>query len=104
MRKLLLNGNLSLSTKLILFFQYGFYDILRVEDYSAEFITFANYKFYEQYIASIRSEIIELERWLEEQNEQLQLKELIELSKQLFTAKLFDKYSTLDDIALTKDN
>jgi superfamily I DNA and/or RNA helicase len=89
----------SLINKLRLVLQYGLFDINVVSRYNAEFPIYVNHKFYELYIANIKSEILDVENWLSSNHEDANLKRFIETSKEVFNGLLFEKYNDLDKIA-----
>jgi superfamily I DNA and/or RNA helicase len=94
-----LENKLSIINKLRLILQYGFFDLNSIRQYSEEFPVYVNHKFYELYIAKIKSEILEVENWLASNNEEANLKQFIETSKEIFNGVLFEKYNHLDKVA-----
>lgn len=99
-----LKGKWSIINKLRLALQYGLFDLHGLYRYSEEFPVYVNYKFYELYIEKIKNEIIEVENWLAANNEEANLKQFIEASKEVFDGVLFEKYNHLDKIAFNAKN
>ncbi len=104
LRKLLSKGKLSIIDRLILFFGYGCYDILHIDDYIESLPIYANYRFYELHIASIKKEIDELENWLQSIDDESKLATLIEMSSKLFGATLSVKYDQLEEAEFDINN
>jgi hypothetical protein len=94
-----LGNKLPLINKLRLILQYGLFDFNSIRQYSEEFPVYVNHKFYELYIAKIKNEILEVEGWLASNNEETNLKDFIETSKEVFNGVLFEKYNRLDKVA-----
>jgi len=86
---------LSIINKLRLVLQYRLLNLSSITRHSGELPVYINHKFYELYIAKIKSEIYDLENWLTVNNEKANLKRFIETSKDVFNAALFDKYKQL---------
>lgn len=91
-----MKNKLSLKNKVRLILQYGFFDLNSIGQYSEELHVYVNYKFYELYIAKIKTEISEAENWLAINNEDVNLKRFIKISKEVFNGVLFEKYNRLD--------
>lgn len=91
-----MKNKLSLKNKVRLILQYGFFDLNSIGQYSEELHVYVNYKFYELYIAKIKTEISEAENWLAINNEDVNLKRFIKTSKEVFNGMLFEKYNRLD--------
>jgi very-short-patch-repair endonuclease len=94
-----LHNKLSITNKLRLLLQYGLFDLNSIRKYREEFPVYVNHKFYELYIAKIKSEILNVENWLASNNEEANLKQFIETSKEVFNGVLFEKYNRLDKVA-----
>jgi superfamily I DNA and/or RNA helicase len=94
-----LGKKLSIINKLRLILQYGLLDFNSIPQYSEELPVYVNHKFYELYIAKIKNEILEIESWLAANNEETNLKDFIETSKEIFNGMLFEKYNHLDKVA-----
>jgi DNA polymerase III delta prime subunit len=94
-----LGKKLSIINKLRLILQYGLLDFNSIPQYSEELPVYVNHKFYELYIAKIKNEILEIESWLASNNEETNLKDFIETSKEIFNGMLFEKYNHLDKVA-----
>ncbi|MES2426878.1 MAG: AAA domain-containing protein [Bacteroidota bacterium] len=99
-----LKSKWSIINKLRLALQYGLFDLHGLYRYSEEFPVYVNYKFYELYIEKIKDEIIGVENWLATNNEEANLKQFIEASKEVFDGVLFEKYNHLDKIAFNAKN
>ena len=99
-----LEHKLSIINKLRLVLQYGLFDLTSIRQYSEEFPVYVNHKFYELYIAKIKNEILDTKNWLASNNEEANLQRLIELSKEVFNGKLFNKYKRLDKVAFDVKN
>lgn len=96
-----LKKKMSVINKLRLFLQYGLFDPNSIRQYSEEFPVYVNHKFYELYIAKIKNEIQDLEKWLTSNNEEINLKNFIRTSKEIFNGLLFKKYKDLDKATFT---
>lgn len=94
-----LGNKLPIINKLRLILQYGLFDFNSIRQYSEELPVYVNQKFYELYIAKIKNEILEIESWLASNNEETNLKDFIETSKEIFNGALFEKYNRLDKVA-----
>ncbi len=99
-----LNSKWSIIKKLRLALQYGLYDLRSFYRYSVEFPVYVNHKFYELYIEKINNEIIEVENWLATNNEETNLKQFVEASKEVFNGVLFERYNHLDKVAFNAKN
>jgi len=86
---------LSFINKLRFVLQYGLFDFNSISQYGEEFSVYANHKFYELYIAKIKAEILDIENWLVSNNEEVNLKRFIEISKEIFNGALFRRYRYL---------
>lgn len=69
--------------------QYGLFDIRAINTYREEFNAYLNHKFYELYIGKLQDEIAFIEKWLDSNNEESNLKLFVETSKKIFNAILF---------------
>lgn len=94
-----IKNKLSLKNKVRLILQYGFFDLNSIGHYSEELPVYVNHKFYELYIAKIKTEIFETESWLKANNEDVHLKRFINTSKEIFNGVLFEKYNSLGKAA-----
>ena len=99
-----LENKLSFINKVRLVLQYGLFDLNSIRQYSEDFPVYVNHKFYELYIAKIKNEILDAENWLASNNEEVNLTRFIELSKEVFSGELFDKYKRLDKVAFDVKN
>lgn len=99
-----LDNKLSFINKLRFILQYGLFDLKSIGRYSEWLPNYANHKFYELYIAKIKNEILDVEKWLTINHEEANLKRFVQTSKEVFDAVLFEKYTSLDKIALNVDN
>ena len=99
-----LGKKLSLINKLRFVVQYGLLDLSSIRQYSEVFPVYVNHKFYELYIAKIKTEILDVESWLAANNEKANLSHFIELSKEVFNGVLFEKYNGLDKVAFNVTN
>ena len=99
-----LKNKWSIIKKLRLALQYGLYDLRSFYRYNEEFPVYVNHKFYELYIENIKNEIIEVESWLAANNEETNLKQFVEASKEIFDGVLFEKYSHLDKVVFNAKN
>ncbi|TCC82688.1 AAA domain-containing protein [Pedobacter hiemivivus] len=99
-----LENKLSIINKLRLVLQYGFFDLKSIRQYSEELSVYVNHKFYELYIAKIKNEILNVENWLAANNEEANLKQFIETSKEVFNGVLFEKYNRLDKVAFNAED
>ncbi|WP_343744110.1 AAA domain-containing protein [Chitinophaga sp.] len=97
-------NRLSIINKLKLVLQYGFFDLKSINRYREALPVYVNHKFYELYIAKTKKEILYLEKWLRSNNEETNLNNFVKVSKELFDAALFKKYSQLDKVAFTVEN
>lgn len=95
---------LSIINKLRFVLQYGFFDLNNINQYSEEFHVYVNHKFYELYIAKIKEEVSDIEKWLESNQEEPHLKKFIETSKKIFNGVLYEKYDRLGKTAFNIDN
>ena len=93
-----LENRLSIIQKLRFVLQYGFFDLKSINRYSEELPLYVNHKFYELYITNLKNEILDTENWLVSNNEEAKLKHFVEVSKEVFNAVLFEKYSRLDKV------
>ena len=101
LKELLSKNRITFITKLRLLLQFGFIDIWNLDKYSDLLPTYTIHKFYELHIDSIKSDITETEQWLGVNNEKANLENLIKLSKEIFNATLYAKYSKLEDEEFT---
>ncbi len=90
-------GKLSIMNILRFFLQYGFWGLKFFRKYNEELYVYVNYKFYELYIDEIKEEIYDIEKWLEFNHEESNLKRFIETSKKIFNGVLYDKYDCLEE-------
>lgn len=97
-------NKLSIINKLRLVLQYGLFDLSSIRQYNEEFPVYVNHKFYELYIAKIKSEILDVENWLASNNEKANLNRFIETSKEVFNGVLFEKYNRLDKVVFNAMN
>lgn len=93
-----IESKLSIINKLRFVLQHGLFDLNSISRYSKELPVYANHKFYELYIAKIKKEILYIENWLTSNNEEDHLNRFIEVSKKIFNAALFERYSRLDKV------
>jgi len=84
--------------KLHLFLYYGLFDFEILSLYQNELPLYLNHKFYTLYISKLQREISKVERWLNANHHERNLKRYIELSKEIFNAFLFEKYSTIKKV------
>ncbi|MBB5619309.1 superfamily I DNA and/or RNA helicase [Pedobacter cryoconitis] len=99
-----LENKLSIINKLRFVLQYGLFDLNSISQRSEELPVYVNHKFYELYIAKIKNEILDIENWLAANNEEANLKNFIETSKEVFNGVLFEKYNRLDKVAFNVKN
>lgn len=99
-----LENRLSFMNKLRFVFQYGLFDFNSIRQYRKELPVYANHKFYELYIASLKNKVQEAESWLATNNEEANLKRFIETSKEVFNGVLFEKYNRLDKVTFNIDD
>lgn len=90
-----LSKKLSIIAKLRFVLQYGLFDVSTIHTYREEFNVYLNYKFYELYIDKLQNEIVSVEKWLASNNEDSNLKQFVDTSKEIFNALLFKKYKEL---------
>lgn len=90
-----LSKKLSIIAKLRFILQYGLFDMNAIHTYREEFNVYLNHKFYELYIGKLHNEIASAETWLAANNEESNLKQFIDTSKEIFNAILFKKYKEL---------
>jgi len=91
-------NKLSIINKLRFVLQYGLFDLNSISRYREQLHVYINHKFYELYIAKIKNEILDVENWLISNNEEANLNDFIEASKEIFNAVLFEKYKRLDKV------
>lgn len=91
--KINLERKLSIINTLRLILGYGFMD--RSNRYSKYLPVYVNHKFYELYINKIKEDISEMEKWLESNNEESNLKKFIGASKDIFNGILYERYKPL---------
>lgn len=96
-----LTKKLSIIDKLRFVLQYGLFDIRAINTYREEFNAYLNHKFYELYIGKLQDEIAFIEKWLDSNNEESNLKLFVETSKKIFNAILFKKYEELESELFT---
>ncbi|SUJ01083.1 putative DNA helicase [Sphingobacterium spiritivorum] len=99
-----IENKLSIINKLRFVLQYGLFDLNIISRYSDELTVYTNHRFYELYIANLKNEIRDTENWLASNNEEDNLKRFIEISKEIFNAILFKKYSLLDKVEFKIEN
>lgn len=99
-----IGNKLSIINKLRFVLQYGLFDLNNISRYSEELPVYVNHKFYVLYIAKIKKEILYIENWLRANNEKTHLSGLIEVSKKIFNAVLFEKYNRLDKVTFKVEN
>jgi superfamily I DNA and/or RNA helicase len=99
-----LENKLSIINKFRLVLGYGLFDLNSVNQHNEELPVYVNHKFYELYIAKIKTEILNVENWLAANNEEANLKRFIEISKEVFNGALFEKYNQLDKVAFTVED
>ena len=75
-----LTKKLSIIDKLRFVLQYGLFDIRAINTYREEFNAYLNHKFYELYIGKLQDEIAFIEKWLDSNNEESNLKLFVETS------------------------
>ncbi|MGN7821086.1 AAA domain-containing protein [Chitinophaga sp. 22536] len=97
-------NKLSVINKLRLVLQYGLFDLSILSRYRTALPVYVNHKFYELYIEKTKKEILYIEKWLRSNNEEATLNSFIKVSKEIFDAALFKKYSRLDKGTFTKEN
>lgn len=99
-----LGNKLSFINKLRFILQFGAFDLKGIRHYGEILPVYVNQKFYDLYIANIKYEILEIEKWLTANREEANLKRFIKTSKEVFDAVLFEKYTRLDKVAFDVDN
>lgn len=87
--------------KLRFILQYGLFDMSAIHTYREEFNVYLNHKFYELYIDKLQEEIASIEKWLSYNNEDSNLKQFVDTSKEVFNALLFKKYKELKNESFT---
>lgn len=95
---------LSIMNMLRFFLQYGFWGLSYIRKYNEELNVYVNHKFYELYIDKIKAEISDIEKWLEFNHEESNLKKFIETSKKIFNGVLYEKYDCLGEAAFNIEN
>ncbi len=95
---------LSIAQTIRLIIKYRLFDLTIISKYKEELPIYVNHKFYELYITNLKNEISGIEHWLASNNEETNLKRFIEVSKAVFNAALFKKYSHLEKITFTIEN
>lgn len=88
---------LSIMNMLRFFLQYGFWGLSSIRKYNEELHVYINHKFYELYTDKIKAEISDIEKWLEFNHEESNLKKFIETSKKIFNGVLYEKYDCLGE-------
>lgn len=99
-----LKKRLSFFYQLRLIFQYRLLSITSLLRYKEYLYTYSNHKFYRLYIAQLKKEIDQLETWLASHHEADHLKALIDTSKEIFEATLYQRYDTLQEQTFTMQN
>lgn len=99
-----LTKKLPIIDKLRFVLQYGLFDMSTVHTYSEDFNVYINHKFYELYIDKLQKEITSIEKWLSSNNEDSNLKQFVDTSKEIFNAHLFKKYKELKRESFTAGN
>lgn len=99
-----LSKKLSIITKLRFMLQYGLFDANTIHTYREEFNVYLNHKFYELYIDKLQHEIASTENWLASNNEDSNLKQFVDTSKEIFNAHLFKKFKELKRESFTAGN
>ena len=99
-----LQSKLSVIKKLRLIFQYGLLDMGVINSYKDELNTYLTHKFYELYIDTIKGDISDIEKWLESNNEDSNLKQFVDTSKTVFDAILYEKYKSLKTENFTNED
>lgn len=97
-----LKNKMSILNKLRLMLQYGLFDMSIIRRYSEEFSVYVNHKFYELYIAKIKSEILDVENWLVSNKEEANLRRFIEASGEVFNGVLYEKYNNLNKMSFNR--
>lgn len=90
---------LPIKIKLRFILQYGVFNLKSIYKYREELPVYINHKFYELYIANIKADISNIENWLASNNEETNLRLLIETSKEIFNGILFKKYNSLKNVS-----
>ncbi|WP_230201897.1 AAA domain-containing protein [Bacteroides neonati] len=96
-----LTKKLPIIDKLRFVLQYGLFDMSTIHTYREEFNVYLNHKFYELYIDKLQEEIASIEKWLSSNNEDSNLKQFVDTSKEIFNALLFKKYKELKSESFT---
>jgi len=96
--KIGLGNKLSIINKLRFVLRYGLFDLTSISNYGERLTVYVNHKFYELYIANLKIEISDTENWLISNNEEANLKQFVEISKEVFNAGLFKKYNGLETV------
>lgn len=96
-----LTKKLPIIDKLRFVLQYGLFDMSTIHTYREEFNVYLNHKFYELYIDKLQEEIASIEKWLFSNNEDSNLKQFVDTSKEIFNALLFKKYKELKSESFT---
>ncbi len=99
-----IKGNWSIMNMLRFFLQYGFWRLSFIRKYNEELYVYVNHKFYELYIDKIKGEISDIEKWLEFNHEDSNLKKFIETSKKIFNGVLCEKYNCLGESVFKIDD
>ncbi len=99
-----IKGKLSIMNMLRFFLQYGFWGLSYIRKYNEELNVYVNHKFYELYIDKIKAEISDIEKWLEFNHEESDLKKFIETSKKIFNGVLYEKYDCLGEAAFNLED
>lgn len=95
---------LSIMNMLRFVLQYGFWNLSYIRKYNEELHVYVNHKFYELYIDKIKTEISDIEKWLEFNHEESNLKKFIETSEKIFDGVLYEKYDCLGEAAFNIEN
>lgn len=89
-------SRISFVDKFRLILNYGLLDFSHIK--SDELQVYVNHKFYELYIDKIKDNISQIEKWLESNNEESNLKRFVESSKDIFNHTIYKKYKSLDKV------
>ena len=101
---MLSDGKISYWGVLRLIFQFRLFDVRGIQESAEELAIYANYKFYELQIKSLKERIEEFESWLKANDEKISLDRYVELSKVIFNGVLFNKYRELHNIEFNQRN
>lgn len=99
-----LKDKIAFIDKLKLIFQYRLFDFKFIMKYSDILPVYINHKFYDVFIKNIKNELNSAEKWLNSNDEKSNLQRFVEVSKEIFQAKVSEKYSHLERVEFNSKN